>query len=86
MRIALAAVWPPTAEVARTAGHKPMSPLTAIRRKCLDCSCYQPGEVRQCQAIACPLWPFRAGRHPWIVERRGKPPVGDGDFGEGEAA
>ena len=64
----LAATWPPTAAVAREAGHRPQSPLRAIRAKCLDCSCYQASEVRLCEAIKCPLWPFRAGKHPWIVE------------------
>jgi hypothetical protein len=64
----LAATWPPTAAVAREAGHKPQSPLRAIRDKCLDCSCYQVSEVRRCEAVKCPLWPFRAGRHPWWGE------------------
>ena len=35
------------------------------RAKCLDCSCYQASEVRLCAAVKCPLWPFRAGKHPW---------------------
>jgi hypothetical protein len=56
----LAAVWPPTADLARAAGHAPMSPLKAIRLKCIHRSCYQPSEIRQCEAIGCPLWPFRA--------------------------
>ena len=60
-RTELAAIWPPTADVAREAGHKPQSPLRAIRAKCLDCSCYQISEVRLCEAVKCPLWPFRAG-------------------------
>jgi hypothetical protein len=40
------------------------SPLKAIRAKCLDCSCHQPSQVRECHITACPLWPFRAGRNP----------------------
>jgi hypothetical protein len=67
-RTELAAIWPPTSDVAREAGHKPMSPLKAIRAKCLDCSCYQISEVRLCEAVKCPLWPFRAGKHPWWGE------------------
>ncbi len=47
------------------AGHKPMSPVEAIRRKCLDCSGQQLAEVKLCEAVTCPLWPFRAGRHPY---------------------
>ena len=67
-RTKLAAIWPPTAAVSREAGHKPQSPLRAIRDKCLDCSCYQVSEVRLCEAVKCPLWPFRAGKHPWWGE------------------
>jgi hypothetical protein len=67
-RTELASVWPPTADVAREAGHEPVSPLKAIRAKCLDCACYQIGEVRLCEAVKYPLWPFRAGKHPWWGE------------------
>ena len=65
----LAAVWPPTATVAAGAGHKPMSPMQAIRRKCLDCSAGQIVEVKLCEAVTCSLWPFRAGRHPYTKTR-----------------
>lgn len=61
----LARVWPPNHLVAGRAGHKPMSPVEAIRQKCLDCSGQQPGEVKLCETVSCPLWPFRAGRHPY---------------------
>ena len=64
-RTALAAIWPPTSLVAALAGHERMSPVQAIRRKCLDCCGHQLAEVRLCEAISCPLWPFRAGRHPY---------------------
>jgi hypothetical protein len=67
-RTELAAVWPPTASAAREAGHKSQSPLQAIREKCRDCSCYQLNEIRACEAVNCPLWPFRAGKHPWWGE------------------
>lgn len=40
------------------------SPLHAIRSKCLDCTCHQPKEVRQCPATSCALWPFRMGKRP----------------------
>ena len=64
-RTTLASRWPPTAAVAAKAGHQRMSPMQAIRRKCLDCSGQQIAEARLCEAITCPLWPFRAGRHPY---------------------
>jgi hypothetical protein len=72
-RTQLAAVWPPTASAAREAGHKPQSPLQAIREKCRDCSCYQLNEIRGCEAVNCALWPFRAGKHPWRAEARKTP-------------
>jgi len=67
-RSELIAIWPPTATAARKAGHEPMSPLKAIRAKCFECSYYQVSEIRRCEAIGCPLWPFHAGRHPWWLE------------------
>lgn len=41
-----------------------ITPLKAIRLKCLDCSCGSPKEVKQCPAEGCPLYPFRFGRNP----------------------
>ena len=45
-------------------GHEQMSPMEAIRRKCLDCA-GSSEEVRKCVALACPSWPFRTGKNPW---------------------
>ena len=39
--------------------------LRAIRLKCLDCSCFQLGEVRDCLITTCPLYPFRLGKNPF---------------------
>jgi hypothetical protein len=64
-RTALASVWPPNHLVASRAGHKAISPVEAIRRKCLDCAGQQSAEVKLCEAVSCPLWPFRSGRHPY---------------------
>lgn len=33
----------------------------AIRQKCLDCTCWQEAEIRQCPAADCALFPFRMG-------------------------
>ena len=41
-----------------------MTPLKAIRAKCLDCSGKQPKEVRECQITSCALWPYRLGHNP----------------------
>jgi hypothetical protein len=38
--------------------------LQAIRGKCLECSCFQPNEVRGCPVTECELWPYRLGRDP----------------------
>ena len=81
-RTELAAIWPPTAEAARQAGHQRQSPLRAIRAKCIDCSGGNLAEVRRCEAVSCPLWPFRAGRHPWLGLFE-KPPSDPGDFEQG---
>jgi hypothetical protein len=77
-RTELAAIWPPSAEAAREAGHGQQSPLRAIRKKCIDCSGDNLAEARSCEAVSCPLWPFRAGRHPWYGlsgETPSDPPV-----------
>lgn len=40
------------------------TPIKAIRKKCLNCTCYQPKEVRLCTCIDCPIYPYRFGRRP----------------------
>jgi len=41
-----------------------MTPIKAIRAKCLDCSCGEKKEVRLCPIERCPLWPYRMGKRP----------------------
>jgi hypothetical protein len=41
-----------------------LTPLRAIRRKCLDCCAGSAKEVRLCRARDCPLYGYRAGRNP----------------------
>lgn len=43
---------------------KKISPLKAIRLKCLDCCCGSSNEVKLCTATKCPLYPFREGVNP----------------------
>ena len=51
---------------------KTLSPLKAIRAKCLDCCCGSAFEVSGCTAgpqpnaeyPPCPLFPFRSGHNP----------------------
>jgi len=42
-----------------------MSPLKAIRAKCLDCA-YNATEVRLCPSTNCALHPFRFGKNPYL--------------------
>lgn len=46
-----------------------MTPIQAIRAKCLDCCCDQANEVKLCTAERCPLHPFRLGKNPNIKPR-----------------
>ena len=41
-----------------------LTPLKAIRAKCLDCCCGNSAEVRRCTAEKCPLFPYRMGHRP----------------------
>ena len=41
-----------------------LSPLKAIRQKCLECTCSQPQEVRLCPCEDCALHPYRMGHNP----------------------
>lgn len=41
-----------------------MTPMKAIRAKCLDCSCGNSNEVEICPINDCPLYPFRSGHNP----------------------
>lgn len=41
-----------------------MTPMKAIRAKCLDCCCDNAAEVRACPATDCPLYCYRFGHNP----------------------
>jgi hypothetical protein len=43
---------------------KNLTPIKAIRAKCLDCSGFQPSEVRNCGIPECSLFPYRFGKNP----------------------
>jgi hypothetical protein len=47
------------------AGHKPISPLKALRARCIDCKGGELSEVRRCAHLDCPAWPYRMGTNPW---------------------
>ena len=41
-----------------------LTPIKAIRAKCLDCCAGQPKEVRLCTCEKCALFPYRLGHRP----------------------
>ena len=43
---------------------KHITPLKAIRLKCLDCCCGSSNEVSECPCVDCSLYPFRFGKNP----------------------
>lgn len=43
---------------------KRLSPVKAIKIKCLDCSGGVKKEVRECIIMDCPLYLFRLGKNP----------------------
>ena len=54
-----------SADALEQLGHARVSPLRALRLKCLDCCNGSAQEVRLCTAVDCPSWPFRMGKSPW---------------------
>lgn len=47
--------------------HK-LTPIKAIRKKCLDCSCGSVSEVKLCPVKECPIYPYRMGKRPKNIE------------------
>lgn len=43
---------------------KILTPIRAIRTKCIDCSAGSMKEVRECVMLDCPLYPYRLGKSP----------------------
>lgn len=43
---------------------KTLTPIKAIRAKCLSCSAGQPREVKLCPITSCPLFEYRSGHRP----------------------
>lgn len=43
---------------------KILTPLRAIRAKCVDCSAGSMKEVRECVMLDCPIYPYRLGKSP----------------------
>lgn len=43
---------------------KPLTPVKAIRKYCVECSGFSTKEVRECNRTKCELWPYRMGHRP----------------------
>lgn len=41
-----------------------LTPLKAIKNKCLDCCSGQKKEVKLCNIVNCHLWQYRLGKRP----------------------
>lgn len=41
-----------------------LTPIRAIRFYCLQCSCGQVKEIRECPITVCALYPYRLGKRP----------------------
>lgn len=54
-----------------------MTPMKAIRAKCLDCTGGQPKEVRQCAVPKCPLYVYRFGKRPKVGNDAGADGCGE---------
>ncbi len=50
-----------------------MTPMKAIRAKCLDCCCGQANEVKLCPCVDCTLYPYRFGKNPTRAGIGGNP-------------
>lgn len=50
-------------------GRVSLTPMKAIRAKCLDCMCDSAQEVKLCPIVNCPLYEFRLGHNPNIKPR-----------------
>ena len=47
-----------------------MTPMKAIRMKCLDCCCGSTNEVKLCTCVDCTLFPFRFGKRPSTLAKK----------------
>jgi hypothetical protein len=41
-----------------------LTPVKAIRAKCMDCSNNQYSEIKECPIKSCSLWSYRLGHRP----------------------
>jgi hypothetical protein len=51
---------------------KKLTPMRAIRAKCLDCTCDSFIEVKLCPSTECPLFSYRMGKRPITIRSKGE--------------
>lgn len=56
-------------EAIRKAVPQALTPMKAIREKCIDYMCGSVREVERCQIRDCSLWPYRFGFNPYVEPR-----------------
>lgn len=49
---------------------KRLTPIQAIRKKCLECCCNSYKSIAKCLLIDCPLYPYRMGMRPETYEKK----------------
>jgi hypothetical protein len=54
----------------KTVAASDLTPLKAIRAKCLDCSAGSAHEAKLCAIPACPLYAYRFGKNPFRKPRK----------------
>ena len=60
-----ATVWSQKSSIGRRLIHIDiLTPIKAIRMKCLECCNWSRPEVARCQIRDCSLWAYRMGRRP----------------------
>jgi len=52
-----------------------ITPVKAIRSKCIDCSGGSYKEVTLCPIVDCPLYPYRYGKRPTSSSKQKKEPT-----------
>ena len=52
---------------------KKITPMSAIRAKCIECCCGNAAEVRRCEIADCALHPYRSGHNPARASIGGNP-------------
>ena len=57
---------------------KTLTPMSAIRAKCQECSNFQYSEIKRCPVVDCALFPYRLGRRPRETEIKNKTAVSGG--------